>query len=296
MVATRGRTFKRPWRRSYHSSKLKSSSAPTGRKDSWCFHAVGSSNAPLLGSTAAEGLPRIGRTSIATRWRSCGLPQSASCSENFVILPDVFGQTLTTQKNATKFERYSVARGCAMAPSRVTYSGNSPTDRSAVAEAASKAVLGDASPYALWLASVCGRSLHTIQIGDIGHNAEFNTTPHVTLGPSCRPGLTSPRDESADPCPLSVAHCFDLSRSTSHFSVRSDLSRHSCRPFLQDAGSGPRKSGSCWVRQLRCDLYVVPWPGVWRIVSGPFEQNLLFVPFRPQAPPSCIWQPMGFGR
>src|SRR2546428_13579647 len=96
MVATRGRTFKRPWRRSCLSSKLKSSSAPIGRKDSWCFHAVGSSNAPLLGSTAAEGLPRIGRTSIATRWRSCSLPQSASCSENFVIPPDVFGQTLRT--------------------------------------------------------------------------------------------------------------------------------------------------------------------------------------------------------
>src|SRR5437870_10489145 len=96
MVATRGRTFNRPWRRSCLSSKLKSSSAPIGRKDSWCFHAVGSSNAPLLGSTAAEGLPRIGRTSIATRWRSCGLPQSASCSENFVIPPDVFGQTLKT--------------------------------------------------------------------------------------------------------------------------------------------------------------------------------------------------------
>src|SRR6266566_1113751 len=94
MVATRGRNFKRPWRRSCLSSKLKSSNAPIGRKDSWCFHAVGSSNAPLLGSTAAEGLPRIGRTSIATRWRSCGLPQSASCSENFVIPPDVFGQTL----------------------------------------------------------------------------------------------------------------------------------------------------------------------------------------------------------
>jgi hypothetical protein len=41
-VATRGRTFKRPWRRSCHSSKLKSSSAPIGRKDSWRFHAVGS--------------------------------------------------------------------------------------------------------------------------------------------------------------------------------------------------------------------------------------------------------------
>src|SRR6266496_2348902 len=94
MVATRGRTFKRPWRRSCLTSKLKSSSAPITRKDSWCFHAVGSSNAPLLGSTAAEGLPRIGRTSIATRWRSCGLPQSASCSENSVIPPDVSGQTL----------------------------------------------------------------------------------------------------------------------------------------------------------------------------------------------------------
>src|SRR5215475_702186 len=111
MVATRGRTFKRPWRRSYHSSKLKSSSAPIGRKDSWCFHAVGSSNAPLLGSTAAEGLPRIGRTSIATRWRSCGSPQSASCSENFVIPPDVFGQTLSVvSRHAPKVNHPAIHR------------------------------------------------------------------------------------------------------------------------------------------------------------------------------------------
>src|SRR5213593_1623963 len=109
MVATRGRTFKRPWRRSCLSSKLKSSSAPIGRKDSWCFHAVGSSNAPLRGSTAAEGLPRIGRTSIATRWRSCGLPQSASCSENFVIPPDVSGQTLRVSEDD---------RGCCQGYSR----------------------------------------------------------------------------------------------------------------------------------------------------------------------------------
>src|SRR5262249_54200489 len=110
MVATRGRTFKRPWRGSCHSSKLKSSSAPIGRKDSWCFHGVGSSNAPLLGSTAAEGLQRIGRTSIATRWRFCGLPQSASCSENFVIPPDVFGQTLRGFVNFVwSLSRFSVA-------------------------------------------------------------------------------------------------------------------------------------------------------------------------------------------
>src|SRR5215813_6711170 len=107
MVATRGQTFKRPWRRSCHSSKLKSSSAPIGRKDSWRFHAVGSSNAPLLGSTAAEGSQRIGRTSTATRWRSCGLPQSASCSENFVIPPDVFGQTLSTPEMEQRVSTYS---------------------------------------------------------------------------------------------------------------------------------------------------------------------------------------------
>src|SRR5262249_49377477 len=109
MVAISGRTFKKPWQRSCLSSKLKSSSAPIGREDSWCFHAVGSSNAPLLGSTAAEGLPRIGRTSIATHWRSCGLPQSASCSENFVIPPDVFGQTLTPNKGPRDIGKYSKA-------------------------------------------------------------------------------------------------------------------------------------------------------------------------------------------
>src|SRR5215472_6990864 len=112
MVATRGRTFKRPWRGSCHSSKLKSSSAPIGRKDSWCFHGVGSSNAPLLGSTAAEGLQRIGRTSIATRWRFCGLPQSASCSENFVIPPDVFGQTLSRERRVDYQDAVSRMRAC----------------------------------------------------------------------------------------------------------------------------------------------------------------------------------------
>src|SRR5260370_37553736 len=34
-------------------------------------------------------LAKIGRTSTATRWRSCGLPQSASFSEKFCMPPDV---------------------------------------------------------------------------------------------------------------------------------------------------------------------------------------------------------------
>jgi Transposase DDE domain len=80
---------------SCRSSKRKSSNAPIMSKDLWCFHAVGLSSAPLLGSTAAEGLSRTGRTSIARRWRSCASHQSVSCSENFVIRLDVPGRTLT---------------------------------------------------------------------------------------------------------------------------------------------------------------------------------------------------------
>jgi len=54
-------------RNSCRSSKLKSSSAPITPKDLWCFPAVGLSSAPSPGSIAAEGLPRIGKTSIARR-------------------------------------------------------------------------------------------------------------------------------------------------------------------------------------------------------------------------------------
>jgi transposase len=56
---------------------------------------AGSLSARWRGSTAAVDSPRIGRTSIAQRSRFCASPQSGSCSENFVILTDVFGQTLT---------------------------------------------------------------------------------------------------------------------------------------------------------------------------------------------------------
>src|SRR6476659_3848286 len=44
---------------------------------------VGWSSEPLLGSTDADGLPKIGRISITRRTYSCASHPSASCSENF---------------------------------------------------------------------------------------------------------------------------------------------------------------------------------------------------------------------
>ena len=55
---------------------------------------AGLSSARLPGSIAAEGSPRIGRTAIEKRLRSCTSPQFGSCLENFVIRPKVSGQTL----------------------------------------------------------------------------------------------------------------------------------------------------------------------------------------------------------
>src|SRR5499426_315006 len=72
----------------------RSSSARIRPKDSWCCPSAGSLSGRSRGSTAAADSPRIGKTSIAQRSRSCASPQSGSCSENFVILTDVSGQTL----------------------------------------------------------------------------------------------------------------------------------------------------------------------------------------------------------
>src|SRR5271155_1249019 len=102
-AAIRGRNSRRPWRKSGPTSKLKSSSVPITPKDLRYCRAVGSSSAPLLGSTDAEGLPRIGRASIERRSPSCASPQSASCSENSVIPLNVPGQTLSEE------ERFRVA-------------------------------------------------------------------------------------------------------------------------------------------------------------------------------------------
>src|ERR1700730_9796813 len=62
--------------------------------DLWSCPNAGSSSAPLPGSIAVEGLPRIGRISTEKRSRSCASPQSASCSENSAIRPEVSGRTL----------------------------------------------------------------------------------------------------------------------------------------------------------------------------------------------------------
>src|SRR5208282_880499 len=58
------------------------------------------SNARLLGSIDVGGSPRIGRTAIAKRWRSCTSPQSGSCLESYAIRPKVFGQTLRYYERA----------------------------------------------------------------------------------------------------------------------------------------------------------------------------------------------------
>src|ERR1700722_6342743 len=75
-------------------SRSKSSNVPIRSAASWCCPNAGSSSAPLRGSTAAAAWPRIGSASTERRWRSCASPQSASCSENSAIRPEVSGRTL----------------------------------------------------------------------------------------------------------------------------------------------------------------------------------------------------------
>src|ERR1700676_521292 len=55
---------------------------------------AGSSNAPSLGSAAADDWPRTGNVSTTRPSPSCALPPSASCCENYAIPHDVLGQTL----------------------------------------------------------------------------------------------------------------------------------------------------------------------------------------------------------
>src|SRR5712691_531824 len=76
-------------------STLKSSNVPIRSAGLWSCPNAGSSSAPLPGSIAAAVWPRIGSASTEKRSRSCASPQSASCSENYAIRPEVSGRTLT---------------------------------------------------------------------------------------------------------------------------------------------------------------------------------------------------------
>src|SRR6266700_976873 len=95
-AAIKDRNSPTRWQKFFRISTLKSSGDPTPQSASRSYLNAGSSNAPSLGSIAAGGSPRIGRTSIARRLHSCASLQFASCSENSVIRPKLSGQTLRT--------------------------------------------------------------------------------------------------------------------------------------------------------------------------------------------------------
>src|SRR6266568_2582355 len=94
-AAIKDRNSPTRWQKFFRISTLKSSGDPTPQSASRSYLNAGSSNAPSLGSIAAGGSPRIGRTSIARRLHSCASLQFASCSENSVIRPKLSGQTLS---------------------------------------------------------------------------------------------------------------------------------------------------------------------------------------------------------
>src|SRR5450432_166830 len=91
----RGRNLRRRLQKFCRISTLKSSNVPIRSADLWSCQNAGSSSAPLPGSIAAAAWPRIGRISTEKRSRSCASPQSASCSENYAIRPELSGRTLS---------------------------------------------------------------------------------------------------------------------------------------------------------------------------------------------------------
>jgi hypothetical protein len=120
MQAIRDHNSRRPRRKSYLMSKPKSSSDPIKSDTSlWCSHVVGSLNAPSRGSTAAEGSPKIGRTSTEQRWRSCASLPFASCCEGFVIPYNVSGRTLKASSRGSRSMTFTKgARASAIRPLR----------------------------------------------------------------------------------------------------------------------------------------------------------------------------------
>src|ERR1700688_531387 len=91
---TKDRNLRKRSQKFCRISTLKSSNVPIRSADLSCCQNAGSSSAPLPGSIAAAAWPRIGSASTEKRSRSCASPQSASCSENYAIRPEVSGRTL----------------------------------------------------------------------------------------------------------------------------------------------------------------------------------------------------------
>src|SRR6266478_3343782 len=94
-AAIRGRSFSPPFAKSSGKSTWKSSSVPIQQRALRSCPSDGSSSAPSPGSIAVAAWPRIGSASTERPWRSCALPQSASCSESSVKKQHDPGQTLS---------------------------------------------------------------------------------------------------------------------------------------------------------------------------------------------------------
>src|SRR5262245_51796504 len=97
------------WGKFSRTSRLRLSSDPTTPSASRSYPSAGSSSGPLLGSIAAEGSPRIGRTSIARHLHSCASHQFVSCSENYAIRAKLSGQTLREMVDAGGLMSYGAS-------------------------------------------------------------------------------------------------------------------------------------------------------------------------------------------
>src|ERR1700680_1072512 len=107
-AAIRGRSFSPPSAKSSGKSTWKSSSVPIQQRALRSCPSDGSSSAPSPGSIAVAAWPRIGSASTERPWRSCALPQSASCSESSVKKQHDPGQTL--RKKAFRQELHAVGK------------------------------------------------------------------------------------------------------------------------------------------------------------------------------------------
>src|ERR1700678_2408986 len=80
----------------------RSSSVPITQKDLSSSRSAGWSNERSHGSGDAGVSPKIGRISTERRSHFCASLQSGSCSENYAILHDLSGQTLSVQRDGAE--------------------------------------------------------------------------------------------------------------------------------------------------------------------------------------------------